>query len=128
MSYVHGLKTERTCSINQMKFTVLTAVPIDPMEPNALAPTPNATETEIISNILSQYQTPPITDLFAAPINIITDYRGYMLYCAGSVSVHRISPVTWSANGNLSGPFSDMQEDVIISSSQGRFKARVRFE
>jgi hypothetical protein len=111
-----------------MKFTVLSAVPIDPLEQGALAPAPNATESENIENILKQDQTPPITDIFAGPINIITDYRGHMLYCAGGVGVHRISPVTWGTNGYLNGPFPDMQEDVVISSPQGRFKARVRFE
>lgn len=111
-----------------MKVIVLSAVPIDPMDKGALASAPNVTETEIISNILRQDQTPPITDIFAAPINILTDYRGHVLYCAGGVGVHRTAPVTWGANGYLNGPFSDMQEDVELSSSQGRFKARVRFE
>jgi len=111
-----------------MKVTVLSAVPIDPAEPSALAPAPNVTETEYIWNLLRQDQTPPITDLFAAPIEVLTNYRGHMLYCAGGVGVHRIDPKTDGGNGMMCLPPPGMEEDAIVSSPQGRFRARVRLE
>ena len=111
-----------------MKVTVLSAVPIDPIELGALGPAPNVTETETIWALLKQDQTPPITDLFAAPIEVITNYRGVMLYCAGGVGVHRTRPTTSGGNGLTSLPPPGSEEDVIVSSPQGRFNARVRFE
>ena len=111
-----------------MKVTVLSTVPIDPTEQGALGPAPNVTETDYIWNLLRQDQTPPITDLMEAPIEVITDYRGVMLYCAGGVGVHRTNPTTDGGNGLTSPPPPGTEENVVISSPQGRFKARVRFE
>lgn len=111
-----------------MKVTVLSAVPIDPTEPQPLAPAPNVTETEYIQIACNSDRTEPITDLFAAPIEVITDYRGVMLYCAGGVCVHRTNSTTSGGNGFTSLPGPGVEEDVRISSAQGRFCARIRFE
>ena len=111
-----------------MKVTVLSAILIDPIEPSALGPAPNVTETEYIWNLLRQDRTPSITDLMEAPIEVITDYRGVMLYCAGGVDVHRTNPTTGGGNGLTSPPPPGTEENVIVSSPQGRFKARVRFD
>jgi hypothetical protein len=111
-----------------MKFTVLSADPIDLTKPQPLAPAPNVTETDYIHNALNSDQTDTITDLFAAPIEVITDYRGVMLYCAGGVGVHRTHSTTSGGNGFTSPPGPGVEEDVHISSTQGRFHARIRFE
>ena len=111
-----------------MKFTVLSTVPFDPTEQMRIEPVPNVAELEYIVNLISQDQTPPITDLMAVPIEVITDYRGVLLYGTGRVNVYRNAPTTGGGNGLTSLPPPDTEENVFIASHQGRFNARVRFE
>jgi hypothetical protein len=92
-----------------------------------LAPAPNVTETEAIMNAMKDKQGPAITDLMAQPINVLTTYRGQMLYCEGGVCAHRVNPQTEGGNGYVSMPPNDSEEDVIISCADGLFSARVRF-
>jgi hypothetical protein len=101
---------------------------LKPTEKTVLAPAPCVRETDYISEILRNDQTPLITDFQAQPLNVLTNYRGVMLYCAGGVSVHRVDPKTNGGHGFVAVPQSDAEEDVIISSSVvGRFSARVKF-
>ena len=108
-----------------MKIIVMS---LKPTEKTMLAPAPCVRETEYISEILKEDTTPPITNLQAQPLTVLTNYRGTMLYCAGGVSVHRVDPKTNGGNGFTSLPQGgDLDEDVIISSSIGKFSARVKF-
>lgn len=109
--------------------TVLSVTPSDDAS-NGLAPAPNVSETMYIKDILDKDTTPPITNLSEASLTALTSYRGWTLYCAGGVTIQRYNPhpsSTWG-NGLISRPASGAEEDVYISNSIGKFRARVRFE
>jgi hypothetical protein len=109
-----------------MKFTVL-SLGADLISP-PLAPAPNVTECAYISEKIEARQANTITDLMASSIEVLADYRGVMLYCEGSVTVHRTQPTTSGGNGFVRLPAAGVEEDVNISSAQGHFNARIRFE
>ena len=99
--------------------------------PFGLAPTPNVSETMYITDILKQDTTPRISNFTDATLTILTSYRGWILYCAGDVTVERHSPHPSANGGNglVSLPAENgAEEDVYITSSAGKFCARVRFE
>ena len=106
----------------------LTVVSLEPVAFNPLAPAPSVRDVDYITDRLNADDTPPITDLMAGPIEVLADYRGHMLYCAGGVSVHRVNPLTHGGNGMTSLPAKNSDEEVIISHVNGRFKAVVHFE
>jgi hypothetical protein len=108
-----------------MKFTV---VSFKPITVNPLVPAPSVRDVDYITEQLQSDTTPTITDLMAGPIEVLADYRGVMLYCAGGVSVHRINPLTHGGNGMTSLPIEPIDENVIISHINGRFEAVIHFE
>jgi hypothetical protein len=83
-----------------------------------------------INDILNQDTTPPITNLTDASLTILTGYRGWLLYCAGGVTIqrHNPHPSATHGNGHVSRPESGAEEDVSLVSSAGKFHARVRFD
>jgi len=97
-------------------------------EPCMLAPTPNVTESEYIAEILRTDTTPQITELSVGSVlRCLTTYRGHMLYCAGGVTVHRVSPTTDGCNGRVYYPDKGHEEDVLIMSEPGWYRGRVKF-
>jgi|694.fasta_scaffold41016_2 hypothetical protein len=108
-----------------MRFTVVSLSAIDEAP---LAPAPSIRDYEYISERLRVDTTSVVTDLMSGPIEVLTDYRGVMLYCTGSVKVHRIAPPTLSVNGMISLPRENSDEEVVISHINGHFKAVVHFE
>jgi hypothetical protein len=106
----------------------LTVLALAPIEFALLAPAPSVNECQSISELLQTDTTEPITDLMAGPLIILSTYRGSMFYCAGGVKVHRIKPTSTHANGFISMPDADSEEEVHISTVNGRYAARVRFE
>lgn len=112
--------------------STLTVLSVTPSEDIScgLAPTPNVSETEYISGILSQDTAPRITNLTEAPLTILAGYRGWSLYCAGGVTIQRHNPHSSAiqGNGHVSLPNNGAEEDVDITCSTGKFRARVRFE
>lgn len=108
-----------------MKFTVVST---EPLVFNPLAPAPSVRDVDYISERLRSDEGPKVTDLMAGPIEVLADYRGSVLYCAGGVTVHRINPKTNGGNGMTSLPTQPIDEDVIISYTNGRVKAVVHFE
>jgi hypothetical protein len=83
-----------------------------------------------IKDILDKDITPPITNFTESPLTILTSYRGWSLYCAGGVTIHRYNPHPSATHGNgyVSRAESGAEEDVCLMSSVGKFKARVRFD
>ena len=108
-----------------MYVTVLSATPGEPM---GLAPTPNVADTERICESCNGHRAPVITDLMAAPILILDSYRGWNLYCEGSVTVYRSSPVSEGGNGYAGAPIPGTTEEVNISCRTGWHKCTVRFD
>ena len=107
------------------KLTVLSYLRTD-LSP--LAPAPNVTEAGAIADILHQDTTPEVTDLMAAPLVVLANYRGVLLYCGGGVTIHRHNPMSPGGNGYSSIPSGGVEEVVIIQCSSGRYTGAVRFE
>jgi hypothetical protein len=96
--------------------------------PCMLAPTPNVSEAEYIAEIMKADSTPQITELSVGSVlRCLTTYRGHMLYCAGGVTVHRVSPTTDGGNGRVCYPDNGHEEDVLIMAEPGWYRARVKF-
>ena len=115
-----------------LKMSTLTVLSVTPNDDDScgLAPTPNVTETMYIKETLDQDTTPPITNFTDASLTILTNHRGWSLYCAGGVTIqrHNPHPSAVHGNGHVSRPKSGAEEDVSLMSSVGRFNARVRFD
>jgi hypothetical protein len=108
-----------------MYVTVLSVTPIKSV---GLMPAPNVTDSEHIAASCNGHQTPVVTDLMAAPILILDNYRSWNLYCAGGVTVYRVSPVSEGGHGYAGSPIPGTTEEVNISCSTGHYKCTVRFE
>lgn len=107
-------------------FTVLSMTPCYDLR-NALCPTPNVTDTEYILEALSRHKVPDITDLMAAPIRIISTYRGLNLYCAGGVTVYRRETKSEGGQGMAGDPLIGSTEVVTISSATERYTAVIQY-
>jgi hypothetical protein len=107
-----------------MKVTVLS---YEPTSLSPLAPAPNVTEAGDIADILYTDKSPPVTEITATPLRVLTTHRGILLYCAGGVVIHRHDPRTLWVNGFSALPEGTL-EDVIITCQGARFLATVRFD
>ena len=92
----------------------------------SLMPAPNVRESEEISRQIGTVE--PVTDIWSGPFAVRANYRGWVLYCTGGVTVHRSNPLTPGGNGLVSDPEQGSEEDVTISMIDGDFTARVRFD
>lgn len=106
----------------------LTVLSLAPSEPIGLAPSPSVSDVEHIIECRNAHQVPDITDLMAAPITILTTYRGWNLYCEGDVTVYRSNPLSQGANGYAGMPVAGTTEDVKIGTSAGWFNCSVRYD
>ncbi len=107
-----------------MRVTVLS---YEPTNLSPLAPAPNVIEAGDIADILYMDTSPPVTDITASPIRILTSHRGVLLYCAGGVVIHRHESKTSWANGFSALP-RGATENVILTCHGSRFLARVLFD
>ena len=99
-----------------------------PLDYTMLEPTPSVTEVDHISEALKADTSKRVTDLFAAgTLTVLASYRGHMLYCTGGVTVHRYSPQSEGGNGYARIPDDGSEEDVIISTCNEKYKAKVKF-
>jgi hypothetical protein len=98
-----------------------------PIDQGMLCPAPNVKETEYISDILQKDETPEITNLDGVHLTVLTSHRGTNLYCAGGVTVYRLSPDTVGANGYYSMPSPGTEETVDFSTVNGRFRGQAIF-
>jgi hypothetical protein len=98
-----------------------------PIDDNMLAPTPNVTETEYILEVTKNDETPRITNVEGVRLKILTTHRGTVLYCAGGVTVFRVSPDTISGNGYYAMPSPGTEETVHFSTPNGRFRGQAIF-
>ena len=97
-------------------------------EPCMLLPTPNVTDAAYFDEIMKAHSTPQITELSVGSVlRCLTTYRGHTLYCAGGVTVHRVSPTTDGCNGRVWYPDNGHEEDVLIMSKPCWYEARVKF-
>lgn len=106
----------------------LTVWALAPRKHELLMPAPSLADWDYIYDIIKRDTTNPITDLMAQPLEVLTTYRGSLLYCGGGVTVHRIDPKSQSGNGLVSMPGVGIEEDVHINTVVGNYAARVRFE
>ena len=109
-----------------MTLQILSFYPIDD-DANRLYPAPNVTETEYIYDIMKKDETSTITNLDGVRLTVLTSYRGTKLYCAGGVTVYRMSPTTFGANGFYSMPSPGTEETVEFSTAGGRFRGQAIF-
>jgi hypothetical protein len=98
-----------------------------PVDWAMLAPAPNVTEAEYFSKILEKDETPTITNLDGVHLTVLTSHRGTVLYCAGGVTVYRMSPTSFGGNGHYSFPSPGTEETVEISTVNGRFRGQAIF-
>jgi len=98
-----------------------------PIDDNILGPTPNVTETEYILEVTKNDETPRITNVEGVRLKILTTHRGTILYCAGGVTVSRVSPNTTSGNGYYAMPSPGTEEMVHFSTPNGRFRGQAIF-
>jgi hypothetical protein len=109
-----------------MSLQILSFYPLDGDEAHLHA-TPNVNESEYIREFLAKDETPTITNLNNGPLTIITHHRGSNLYCAGRVTVYRLSPITFGGNGYYTMPSPGTEETVEFSTAGGRFRGQVIF-
>jgi len=109
-----------------MNLQITSFYPIDSNE-NRLYPAPNVTETEYMYDIMKKDETPTITNLDGVHLTVLTSHRGTNLYCAGGVTVYRISPTSFGGNGHYSMPPPGTEETVEFSTANGRFRGQVCF-
>jgi hypothetical protein len=107
-----------------MTLQILSFYPIDQV---TLAPVPNVTESAYFSEILEKDETPTITNLDGVHLTVLTSHRGTILYCAGDVTVYRISPTSSGGNGHYNMPLHGTEETVDFSTVNGRFRGQVIF-
>jgi hypothetical protein len=107
-----------------MTLQILSYYPIDE---NMLGPTPNVTETEYILEVTKNDETPRITNVEGVHLKVLTSHRGTILYCAGGVTVSRVSPNTTSGNGYYAMPSPGTEETVHFSTANGRFRGQAIF-
>ena len=98
-----------------------------PADRAMLAPAPNVNEAEYIDGILKKDETPTITNLDGIHLTVLTSHRGTILYCAGGVTVYRMSPVSFGGNGHYSFPSPGTEETVEISTVNGLFRGQAIF-
>ena len=111
-------------SSKTMALQILSVYPID--QPT-LAPVPNVTEAEYFSKILEKDETPTITNLDGVHLKVLTGHRGTILYCAGDVTVYRVSPTTYGGNGMYAMPSPGTEETVDFLTVNGMFRGQVIF-
>jgi len=109
-----------------MTLQILSFNPIA-MNEGMLAPTPNVSEAEYFSEILKKDETPRITNIDGVHLKVLTGHRGTVLYCAGGVTVYRVSPTTFCGNGYYSMPSPGTEETVDFSTANGRFRGQAIF-
>ena len=107
--------------------TTLQILSFYPIDEAMLAPTPNVSETEYFLEILKKDETPKITNIEGVHLKVLTGHRGTVLYCAGGVTVCRISPTTFCGNGYYSMPSPGTEETVDFSTVNGRFRGQAIF-
>jgi len=95
---------------------------------NMQDPAPNVSETAYIANILKQDTTPIVTDLTAAPLTVLTDHRGALLYCVGCVTVYRYNSTTRGGICYSSMPSAGAEEQLFITCNTGWYVGVARFD
>jgi hypothetical protein len=98
-----------------------------PIDQVSLSPVPNVNETEYFSEILEKDDTPVITNLNGVHLTVLTTHRGKVLYCAGGVTVYRISPTSSGGNGHYNMPPHGTEETVDFETVNGRFRGQIIF-
>jgi hypothetical protein len=106
---------------------ILQILSFSPADRGMLAPAPNVNEAEYIDDILKKDETPTITNLDGVRLTVLTSHRGTNLYCAGGVTVYRMSPTSFGGNGFYSMPPLGTEETVEFSTAGGRFRGQVIF-
>lgn len=83
-----------------------------------LAPAPSCRDWDYMKAFLDADTTPRIesvAEILGAPLELLTTYRGNMVYLAGGVSFHRCNPSTMGGNGHTSLPTSNCIEEGTMT-------------
>lgn len=78
-----------------------------------LFPAPSSRDWEYMKEFLDADTTPRIeslTEIIGAPLELLTTYRGWLVYLAGGVSFNRSNPTTNGGNGLVSLPTTNVTE------------------
>jgi len=103
-------------------------VSFEPVANTPLMPAPSVIDTNRISESLKLDSCCDVTDLASSgQIEILDSYRGHILYCSGNVSVYRNDPTIIGGQGMLCPPVVGAEEDAYVMTSNGTFKARLKY-
>jgi hypothetical protein len=82
-----------------------------------LAPAPSVRDCDEMKEIFAADATPRFTSMaefIGAPLELLTTYRGWLIYLAGGVSLHRTNPSTDGGNGYCCLPDRNVTEKAIM--------------
>jgi len=90
-----------------------------PLNIGNLRPTPNVTEWEAIRETLATDTTPRIEPtpegLQDKELKVLANYRGWVLWLEGGVTITRCSPKTAGGHGCAGWPASGIKEEVLLN-------------
>jgi hypothetical protein len=89
-----------------------------PLNIGNLRPTPNVTEWEAIRETLATDTTPHIEPTPEAlqdkELKVLANYRGWVLWLEGGVTITRCSPKTAGGHGCAGWPPAGLKEEVLV--------------
>jgi len=83
-----------------------------------LCPAPGMRDWEYMKEFLDADTTPRIeslAEIIGAPLELLTSYRGSLIYLAGGVTFNRTNPTTTGANGHMSLPTANVTEHGMMT-------------
>ena len=83
-----------------------------------LCPAPSHRDWDYMKEFLDADTTPrieSIAEILGAPLELLTTYRGNLVYLAGGVSFNRTNPTTTGGNGYLSLPTTNVTEHALMT-------------
>ena len=87
-------------------------------EMGSLCPAPSCRDWDYMKEFLDADTTPRIesvAEVLGIPLELLTTYRGSLVYLAGGVSFSRSNPTTTGANGHLSLPTTNVTEHGMMT-------------
>ena len=95
-----------------------------------LAPAPSVRECDYIQECLNTDTTPLFTspaEFIGKPLEVLTTYRGNLIYLEGGLSFHRTNPSTFGGNGMSSMPIENVTEQGSMKWEGVNYNIEVEF-
>lgn len=83
-----------------------------------LCPAPSVRDWEYIKEFLDADTTPRIeslAEIIGTPLELLTSYRGWLVYLSGGVSFNRTDPTTNGGNGYICLPTVNVTEQGMMT-------------